>query len=99
NPADTGRALIVEAVRRQPLVTVGAAATGRDARDDDAVSLLETLHGRAHLEHGTDAFVTEYAARCDGRHIPLQDMQVSATDRRGVDLDQGVRGILDRGVR
>jgi hypothetical protein len=43
--------------------------------------------------------VTQYAAGGDGWHVSLEDMQVGPTDGHRVDLNDGVAGINNRGIR
>ena len=99
DPADPGRSLIGEAVGVEPLVAVGAGAARADAGDQHPVADLDRVDGRTDLGDRADAFVAEDASLGDGGDVALQDVQVGAADRRGVDPNDHVRRLQDRGIR
>src|SRR4030095_443378 len=82
DPATTALALPVH-----PLPAVRAAPARGDAGDQHAVALLDVLDGGPGLDHGPDGLVAQRAAFRAGGHVPLEDVEVGATDGGGVDLD------------
>ena len=86
------------AVGRHPALAGRAAAARRDRRDEHAVALLQVADRGARLDHRPDRLVAEDAALGHGRHVPLEDVQVRAADRRRVHLDDDVRRLADAGV-
>ena len=60
-------------------------------------SIVETAG--ADLGDRADALVAEDASLGDGGDVALEDVQVGAADRRGVDPDDHVRRLQDRRVR
>ena len=98
DPADAGRALVGEAVRRVAAATVGADAARADARDDDAVAGDVVADRGADSHDGSDSLVPEDPALGDGGNVALEDVQVGSADGRGVDAHDGVRGVGENGV-
>jgi hypothetical protein len=83
-----------------PALLAEAAATARrDARDEDPVAGLDVRDGRADLDDRPDRLVAEDRPRHDLGHVSLEDVEISATDRRRVDADDGVGRLDDRRVR
>jgi hypothetical protein len=80
------------------LLAEPAATAGRDARDKHAVAFGERGDCVAGLDDRSDGLVAEDAAWLDLRDIAFQDVQVGAADRRRVDSDDGVGGLLNHGV-
>jgi hypothetical protein len=78
--------------------TEATAATGRDTGDKDPVSDATTRHGRTDLLDRPYGLVTEDPAVADGRHVALQDVQVSAADRHCVDAHHRVGGFDHSGL-
>ena len=73
-------------------------STSRDAGNQDTLTNFARLHARADLDDGADGLVSEDPARRRLRHVALQDVQIRATDRRGVDLHDDIAVVLDRGI-
>jgi hypothetical protein len=96
DPADPADGL---AVRRHASLAVPAAAAFRDGRDQHAITDRESLDRPTDLGDGADSFMTEDAALGDRGDIALEDVQVGAADRSGVDPHHHVRRFLDRRVR
>ena len=85
DPAAAAEALAVAAL---PAEAAGAA--GGDARDEHPVADLDVLHAGADRLDGADGLVAEDAPVGHGRDVALQDVQVGAADRDGVDPHDGV---------
>src|SRR5580704_13751394 len=95
DPADAGGALVVETVRGQLLVAVGACAARGDAGDDHAVSHGERAHRLADLGDGPGTFVPQNPPVGHRRDVPLEDVQVGAADRGDVHPHDHVSGVDD----
>ena len=91
NPA-AGRAMRIHAA-----TAVLALAAGRDAGDENAVAGTECGDAGADGIDDADAFMAEDAARCAGRDVAFEDMQVGAADRRLRYLHDRVGRCLYRG--
>ena len=63
------------------------------------IARLERGHRGTDLLDDADAFVTKDRSRFAGRHVALQNMQIGSTNRRLYDLDDGVGGGSDPGLR
>ena len=94
NPATATEALPVAA-----LAAEGADPAAADARDEHPVPWLDAAHGGPDCLNGADCLVAEDAAGLNLRHVALQDVQVRATDRDGVDTDDRVEVISKLRVR
>ena len=77
------------------LEAVAALPAGRDARDDDAIPDGDLGHSLTDLGHDADPFVTEDASVLHGGNVPLEDVQIRPADRRRLDLDDRVCGLLN----
>src|SRR6476646_6881768 len=64
------------------LLAEAAAAARGDARHEYAVAQLERRDARAHLDDGADGLVAEDRSWQNGRDVALEDVQISAADRR-----------------
>ena len=95
DPADPADRL---AVGGHPALARPAAAARGDRGDEHAVALLQAADRGAGLDHRPDRLVAEDAALGHRRHVPLEDVQVGAADRRRVDLDDDVRRLADARV-
>ena len=87
DPADAADRLAVRG--HAPLAVLQQAALG-DGGDEHAVAHAESLDRVADRSNGADRLVAEDAAVRDGGHVTVQDVQVGAADRGGVDLGSGV---------
>ena len=87
DPADAADRL---AVRGHAALAVLTPAALGDGGDEHAVTDAESLDGIADLGDRADGLVAEDAAVGDGGHVAVQDVQVGAADRGGVDLDHDV---------
>ena len=96
DPADPADGL---AVRRHALLAVLAAAAFRDGRDQHAVTDPEALDRVTHLSDGADRLVAEDAALGDRGDIALENVQVGAANRGGIDPHHHVGRFLNRRVR
>jgi hypothetical protein len=76
----------------------GAAPAGRDAGEEDVVADPTVAHATARLDDGADGLVAEHPARRHLGDVALQDVEVGAADRGGVDLDHDVLVVLDLGI-
>ncbi len=72
------------------------------ARDDEghhhAVALFEFRHRAAGLDDDAHRLVAEDVAVFHAGLVAVEEMQVRAADRRGGNLDDGVRGFLNHGI-
>ena len=68
-------------------------------QDADAIALAHRAHGAANILDCSDCLVAEHAPRPDRGHVTVQDVQVGAADRGGVDPDDHVRIVGDLRVR
>src|SRR5439155_23073556 len=80
------------------LAEAAAAARGY-ARHEHAVAELEGRDASALLDDGADGLVAQNRSGPDLGNVALEDVQIGAADRRGVDPDDDVRRRLDRRVR
>src|SRR6185369_16380737 len=87
DPADAADRL---AVRGHAALAVLALAALGDGGDEHAVTDAESLDGVADLGDRAYGLVAEDAAVGDGGHVTVQDVQVGAADRGGVDSDHDV---------
>src|SRR4029450_2976371 len=83
------------AVRRHSLLAVAAPPAASDRRYQHAVADGEAGDRGADLGHGADRLVPEDPSGVHGGDVPVQDVQVGAADRGGVDADDDVGGFLD----
>ena len=77
----------------QPVVTFAAEparAARRDARHEHAVAGLHVLHAGADRFDRADRFVAEDAPVGDLGNVTLEDVQIGAADRDGVDANNGI---------
>jgi hypothetical protein len=95
DPADPADGL---AVRGHALLAVLAAAAFRDGRDQHPVADREALDRLADLGNRADGLVAENAAVGDRRDITLENVQVGAADRGGVDPYHHVGRVLNCSV-
>jgi len=95
DPADPADRL---AVRRHVPLAVRAAAALRDGRHQHPVTGLESGDRVADFGDRADRLVAENAAVGHRRDISLENMQVGATDRRGIHPHDHVGRLLDRGI-
>ena len=86
DPAAAAEALPVAALAAEP-----ARAARGDAGDEHAVADLDRLHAGADRLDGPDRFVAEDPPVGHGRNVALEDVQIRAADRRGVDAHDRVR--------
>ena len=93
DPAAAAQALAVAG-----LLAVPAAPARADAREEHAVAGGERADSATDLLDGADRLVAEHRARETRGHVALEDVQVGAADRRGVDADDRVARIGDRGI-
>jgi hypothetical protein len=94
NPAPSAEALPVVG-----LLAEAASPAGADARHQHAVARCDRGHAGADLFDGADSLVPEDGTRGGLRDIALEDVQVGAADRRGVDPHDGVGRIQDGRIR
>ena len=93
DPAAAAHADAVVALLAEP-----AAPAGADAREQHAVALGHGADAASGLDHRADRLVSQHRPRRGLGHIALEDVQVRAADRRGVDLDDDVARGLDLGI-
>src|SRR3546814_3662792 len=72
----------VGTVRIHPATAIFAARAGGDAGDQDMITSLEAAHRSAHLFDDPDTFMAENPARLASGDIALENVQVSAANRR-----------------
>jgi len=93
NPSTPAQALAIAA-----LVAKAATPTRADARHQHAIADGNGAHAGSHILDDADGLVAEDRPRFRLWHISLEDMQVAAADRAGVDPNDNVGRINDRGV-
>ena len=91
DPAAAAEALAVAA-----FAAVAARPAGGDAGHEDPVADGDVLHPGADGLDGADGLVAEDPPVGDGGDVALQDVQVRAADRHGVDPHDGVGVVDDR---
>src|SRR5439155_1913455 len=96
-PEDPAAASGAKAVA--PLLAEPAAPARGDARHEYAVAELECRDARALRHDRADGFMAEDRPRLHLGYVALQDVQIGAADRRGVDADDRVRRHLDHRIR
>lgn len=69
-----------------------ALTTGTDAGDQNAIAHFECCHRRPHLLNDANSLMAENAARLASRDVALENMQVSAANRRFGNPDDCVGG-------
>ena len=94
--AEYGRAAF-RALRRLSAPTEEASPACDQARDDDALSLLQAIDARADFLDHADALMTEHEAGHDGQSAVIE-VQVGAADAGARDSHERVGGRLERGV-
>ena len=93
DPTSASEALPVAA-----LSTIAAPPAGADTGDEDPVTRGDVGHRRADRLDGADGLVTEYPSFGHLGNVPLQDVEVGATDGRAVDPHDGIGAVLDLGM-
>ncbi len=73
-------------------------STGRDAGNQDTLTNFARLHARADLDDGAHGFMPEDPAWRRLRNVAFQDVEIRATDRRGVHLHDDIAVVLDHGI-
>ena len=81
------------------LLAEAATPARADARHQHAVARRDGGHTGADRLDGPDRLMPEDGARRGLRDIALEDVQIAAADRRGVDPHDGIGGIHDRRIR
>ena len=87
-----------EALAAMALAAVLARAARRDARDQHAVSDLDSSGAVADSRDCADGLVAEDATVGDCGHVALHDVQVGAADRGGLDVNDRVGAIDDHRI-
>ena len=93
DPATAGQALAVAA-----LLAVAAAPARAHARHEHAIAGRDGRDACADLLDGADGLVTQDRSSRGLGHVALEDVQVGAADRRGVDPHDDVGRVDDRRV-
>ena len=93
DPAAAAEALTVAA-----LLAVAAAPARAHARHQHAVAWRDRADAGADLQHGADRLVAEDRPGRRLGHVALEDVQVGAADRRGVDPHDRIGRVDDRRV-
>ena len=93
DPAASAEALSIAAFLAEATPPAGA-----DTRHQHPVARGDRGNAGTHLLDGAYGLVAEHDARCGLGHISLEDMQVGAADRRGVDPHDRVGRVEDRGI-
>ena len=97
--ADRGRLRVgLVAVAEQALLAEMALAAGDVERHEHLVADLEVLDGRSDLLDDAAELVAEGRADARVGHLAVVEVQVGAADAGARDPDDGVLGVLDRGI-